>query len=78
MRQKEGEQKKKVNKKLVKTLKPKIAERDRRRTQALYSIKNLPNAIFQRYRDVNPKIRLKCVFGYVVVSSVVRYLFESH
>ena len=55
-----------------------IAEGDRRRTQVLDRMKDSLDAVFiHRYRNVDPKIRLKCVFGYVVVPSVVRYLFES-
>ena len=63
LRQKEGEQKKKiVNKQRVKELGEKIADLDRKHAQAKESMQAIFDTVFvHRYRDVDPKIRVDCV-----------------
>lgn len=63
LRQKEGEQNKKiVNKHRVKELDEKVADLGRKYTQVKESMQAIFDTVFvHRYRDVDPKIRVDCV-----------------
>ena len=63
MRQKASEQKKKtVNKARVADLEAKIAEGERKRVAAVNIVNDIYDTIYvNRYRDVDPKIRVECV-----------------
>ncbi|KAL9045431.1 MAG: hypothetical protein Q9214_001523, partial [Letrouitia sp. 1 TL-2023] len=63
MRQKGGEEKKKsVNKERVNALKAKVNEQERRQEVVKRYLEDIFNAVYlNRYRDVDPKIRVDCV-----------------
>lgn len=63
LRQKEGEEKKKsVNKERVNALKARINEQERRQEVVRRYLEDMFNAVYlNRYRDVDPKIRVDCV-----------------